>query len=485
MGNLSLDTGCPVFVPSRVHALQSTDRLWLGLWERTLKLEQVFGVSRDQVATYIEREAVDNALRSALQETRQIIIYGSSKQGKTSLLLRHVPAEKRVTVHCGPTTTAEDIYRSFLRQRDVEIVTEKSSGTSRDLGTSISAKFTAMIPFFGDGSAETRGEVKAGTKQDEKRKAIEFNLANAQDVGELLRQVEGSGAFFHVLENFHYLADDVQRQMAFDLRTFEEMGLRFVILGVWRERNRLVQYNGDLQDRIAEVPVEPWEAPDFQRIVDMGSQILRITFSQDVCARIFTEAHGSVAVVQELLKKICERAGISESIPGDKPAIHLADQALLEKAIEDKVAEYAARHVRSLESIATGSRARRATEDTAALFLPYHLVRVMVHCTYNELKDGIERKTLQQLIQDKHKTPDNVRTSDVTGMLSRLAALQANQNIVPPLFDFDPGTRRVKVVDSTLYFFIDNCDPEAVMAEIPHPDPDQVGGAVGGKPANT
>lgn len=442
-----------------------------------MKLEQVFGVSRDQVSTYIEREAVDSALRLALQETRQIIIYGSSKQGKTSLLHRHVHENNRVTVHCGPTTTAEDIYRSFLRQRGVDIVTEKSSATSRDVGASISAKFTAMIPFFADGSAETKGDVKTGVKQDEKRKAIEFNLANAQDVGELLHQVGGSGVFFHVLENFHYLADDVQRQIAFDLRTFEEMGLRFVILGVWRERNRLVQYNGDLQDRIAEVPVEPWEVSDFQRIMNKGSEILRVTFLQEVGERIFTEAHGSVAVVQELLKKLCERSGISETIPGDKPAILVADHTQLQRAIEDKVAEYSARHVRSLESIAAGSRARRTTEDTAALFLPYHFVRVMVHRTYAELKDGIERKTLQQLIQDNHKTPDNVRTSDVTGMLSRLAALQANQNIVPPLFDFDPGTRRVKVVDSTLYFFIDNCDPEDVMAEIPHPDPDQVNGA--------
>jgi hypothetical protein len=43
-----------------------------------LKLEQVLGVSRDPVATYIERGAVDSALATALNETRQIIIYGSS-----------------------------------------------------------------------------------------------------------------------------------------------------------------------------------------------------------------------------------------------------------------------------------------------------------------------------------------------------------------------------------------------------------------------
>ena len=433
-----------------------------------MRLEQVFGVSREPVESYIEREAVDAALSAALSETRQIIIYGSSKQGKTSLLQRHVPENKRVTVHCGPTTTAEDIYRSFLRQRDVEIITEKSSGNNREFGTSISAKFTAMIPLFGKGESEAKGEVKAGASQNETRQTIEFNLANAQDVGELLFKVDGKEVFY-VLENFHYLSDDVQRQLAFDLRTFEEMGLRFVILGVWRERNRLVQYNGDLQDRVAEIPVEPWEVSDFRKIVDKGAPLLRINFSNAVTTRIFEEAHGSVAVVQELLKKVCEKCGVLQTL---NEQIEINDLDMVRQAIEDKVAEYAARHIRSLESIAAGSRARRATEDTAALFLPYHLVRVMVHRSYQELKDGIERKTLQTLIQQEHKTPDNVRTSDVTGMLSRLAALQAAAKIVPPLFDFDPGTRRVKVVDSTLYFFIDNCDPAEVMAEIPHPDPD-------------
>ena len=44
------------------------------------------------------------------------------------------------------------------------------------------------------------------------------------------------------------LTVDVQGQFAFDLRTFEEMGIRFIILGVWRENNRLIQFNGDLQD---------------------------------------------------------------------------------------------------------------------------------------------------------------------------------------------------------------------------------------------
>jgi hypothetical protein len=36
--------------------------------------------------------------------------------------------------------------------------------------------------------------------------------------------------------------------------------------------------------------------------------------------------------------------------------------------------------------------------------------------------------------------------------------------------EYPRGTHRVKIVDSTLYFFIDNCNAEEVMSEIPHPD---------------
>lgn len=433
-----------------------------------MQLGQVFGVAKDPVESYIERQNVDNILLSAIPKSQQIIIYGSSKQGKTALLQRHIPEDQRITVHCGPTTSAEDLYRSILRQQNIEIKSETVVDTSREISGSLTSKFTAMIPFFGGTEIEAKGEAKGNHGTNITTIPIEFNLSVAQDVGELLKKV-GSEKHFHVLENFHYLSDQVQRQLAFDLRTFEEMGLRFIILGVWRERNRLIQYNGDLQDRIIEVPVEPWQAADFERILEKGAPLLNITISNPIKEQIFLQAHGSVAVVQELLKKLCEKAGVFETATR---TIHIDNQAQLTEAISEKVAEYSARHVRSLESIAAGSRTRRATEEVAALYLPYYLVKVMIYRNYAELKDGIERKQLQTLIQDQHRTPQNVRTSDITGMLTRLPGLQASAQIVPPLFDFDTGTRRVKVVDSTLYFFIDNCDPDDVMAEIPNPDPD-------------
>lgn len=431
-----------------------------------MHLNNVFGVSKDPVASYIERDAVDQALSDALATTKQIVIYGSSKQGKTALLQRHLEERYRATYHCGPTSSAEDIYRTFLRSFGVEIITEKSSTTSREATGAVKSTFSAILPFLAKTDLEISAEGKAGKENQTTSRPIEFNLTAAQDVGELLLSVGGAGKFF-VLENFHYLSTEVQGQLAFDLRTFEEMGIRFIILGVWRENNRLIQFNGDLQDRMAEVPVEPWVEGDFARIAEVGEKSLNISIGEDIKSKIFHQAHGSVAVVQELLKKYCELHGVKSVVQERKD---LNDESILNAAINAKVAEYSSRHIRSLESIAAGSRSRRPSEDAVALYLQYYFVKVLLNRSYAELKDGVERKSLQEFIKEIHSHPDNVRTSDVTGTLRRLAILQTNQKIVPPLFDYDPGTRRLKIVDSTLYFFIDNCDADEVMAEIPHPD---------------
>lgn len=442
----------------------------MNIQPQTALLKNVFGVSKDPIQSYVERPQVDEAFTDALSKTSQIIVYGSSKQGKTALLDRHVAKESRTTVRCTPNMNVEDIYRAFLRQRNVTIETGQTSASSTDAKVSISAKFKAIIPGF---AAESKATASLATQKstETNTQTIEFNLSLAQDVGEIFERI-GSTDHFYVIENFHYLNEESQRQFSFDLRTFEEMGIRFIILGVWREVNRLMQYNGDLQERVYEIPVEPWGIADFSKIAEKGEELLNIHIRQEIKDDIYQKAHGSVAIVQELFKSICKQAGIDRT--ASEP-MEIGSGELLERAIKDKVADLQSRHIRSLEAIAAGSRTRRATEETAALYLPYYFVRVMVQRNYSELQMGIERKALQELLKEIHPHPDNVRTSDVTQMLQRLSTLQAKSNIMPPLFDFDSGSRRVRVVDSMLYFFIDNCNADEVMEEIAHPEHELTG----------
>ena len=84
------------------------------------KLEDVFGVRAKPVLSYIERPAVDDRFVEGLKSDRQIVVYGASKQGKTSLVAKYLPYEENLVVRISPRMEIGDIYLSILRQAGVK-----------------------------------------------------------------------------------------------------------------------------------------------------------------------------------------------------------------------------------------------------------------------------------------------------------------------------------------------------------------------------
>lgn len=38
------------------------------------------------------------------------------------------------------------------------------------------------------------------------------------------------------------------------------------------KKNRLAQFNGDLLDRVIEIPVEPWSEDEFRQVIQKGEK---------------------------------------------------------------------------------------------------------------------------------------------------------------------------------------------------------------------
>ncbi|HBE86429.1 MAG TPA: hypothetical protein DDW53_15140, partial [Lachnoclostridium sp.] len=201
-----------------------------------VKLEEVFGVSRKPVLSYIERQEVDGSFENALRSDKQIIVYGASKQGKTALVSKYLPYSECLAVSCSPKSQVSDIYKSILRKLGIEILTDKQKSKSGDVEIGAVAKIKSKLPFLAAAEIEGSAKVNALAEQQLNYRSIEFNLELPQDIFDLYKQANSDK--FVILENFHYLSSDVQKQLAFDLRTFQELGLRFIILGVWKEKNR-------------------------------------------------------------------------------------------------------------------------------------------------------------------------------------------------------------------------------------------------------
>lgn len=425
-----------------------------------MKTIKVFGVSNEQVLSYVERQQVDRRFMEGLQRNKHIVVFGASKQGKTALTNKHLSENDFLRINCAPQTKVIDIYKSVLRQSEVEFKEERSEKTSIEGSICSGLKAKVKIPFLADSEASAGAAGKGSKEQSYKYKMVEYNLGLPQDISEILISINFNQRI--ILENFHYLEEEVQKEIAFHLRAFEDFNILFVVLGIWREKNRLSQYNGDLQDRLIEIPVEPWTEEDFKRVIQKGSDCLKVCFDH-VLAKIIDSSFDSIGVFQELCKECCLAAGVEETV---NDVVEINKQCL-DKAIQRKLEDYSGRHVRSLESFI---EQQAKTSDEVPLYLGYYFVIILFDLDFKDIETGLKRKYMHDEIRNIHHRSDDVRPSDMSYFLHNIVQSQIKKSIVPPLFDYDRSTRTIKIIDSTLYFFLRNADKKEIISEFEIPE---------------
>jgi len=427
-------------------------------------LEDVFGVSGKYVKSYIARDHVDAKLIDALRTDKQVIVYGASKQGKTALVSKYVKYDDHIVVSLSPKFSMEDIYKAILREAGVTVRTSFTEGTGQETRTGLKAQVQATIAMFGKASVAADESERKSQNKTEQFDEIEFNLALPNDVASLIHKAGCKKVV--ILENFHYLTEDMQRQFAFDLRTFQDLKVKIVILGVWKEANRMSQFNGDLQDRVVEVPVEPWTEGDFVSIAKKGESELNISISEEIIDSCITSSFKSVGVYQELLKVTCRLHDIQYK---QQALTKLDDCKLVERAIEEKTEYYSGRHLRNLEAITSGNGSSIQKDRPLPFFMSYYIVVALLELGFDGVNGGVNKETLMQKIKPIHHRSGDLKGGQLTSALKKLGELQNAKGINPPVLAYDTNTRMLKIIDSTFYFFLKNANLANVIEDIVNP----------------
>jgi hypothetical protein len=102
--------------------------------EARLKTSDVYGISREKPLNYVTRKSVDNALIDNLTRDRHIVIYGSSKQGKTSLRKHCLNDSDYIVVHCSNKWALDDLHAAILKAAGFELTqstTKTETGKSK------------------------------------------------------------------------------------------------------------------------------------------------------------------------------------------------------------------------------------------------------------------------------------------------------------------------------------------------------------------
>lgn len=275
------------------------------------KLSEVFGIARELPPNYEARDGVDGVFVDSLTRSKHIVVYGSSKQGKTSLRKYNLTDDDYVVVTCSNRWTGiGQLHTAILKQAGYTV--EQSTTRTAEGTFKVTAKLEgkAKIPLILD--AKAGGDV--GYERDRGESVVSTPLElDPADVNDIIAALEQIGFDkFIVLEDFHYLPDETQRDFAVALKAFHEGSkLCFIVVGVWLDQNRLIQYNGDLTGRVIAVNADAWSAEQLLAVIEKGERMLSVTFDPSFKAGLVDGCFESVSVIQEACFRVCDEAGVA------------------------------------------------------------------------------------------------------------------------------------------------------------------------------
>lgn len=403
------------------------------------QLDDVYGLTRNLPLTYVERKEVDELFRKSLSRSKHITIFGSSKQGKTCLKKHCLKSNEYINIQCNNRMTLTDINTSILKKAGyvIEISNKKTlSGKSKIL-----ASIGMKLGFFDSSIAADNEKSEENTNET---KPLELDPDDVNDIIEALKKV-GFNKYV-VLDDFHYLRTDVQKDFAIELKAFHENSrLCFIVIGVWLDENKLITYNGDLTGRVISVNADLWPENSLAEVIHKGEKFLNIQFSSEFVNELVSSCFNNVYYVQEVCHRVCELNDIKESqeklkdIQCDKDTIH--------DLINEVVNESAGRYRSFITQYATGF------QDTSLQMHKWLLYPVLT-ASAEDLSKGLSYRKIREALEQHHPKGEDLNRGNLTQALKSVVSLQLSKHIQPIILDYDETNLILHIVDRGFIIWI-------------------------------
>lgn len=415
------------------------------------KTSDVYGIGRDLPLNYVSRPAVDDAFVSSLTRDKHLVIYGSSKQGKTSLRKHCLEDKDYVVVHCSNKWSLGDIHSAILKRVGFE-VTQSSTRTTAGKNKIVAA---LKATIFGVG-AESSGQIERSQSDAITKQPLELD---PEDVNDVIKALNGFDRFI-VLEDFHYLPIETQKDFAVALKAFHEQSrLCFIIVGVWLEESRLTVYNGDLTGRVFGINADKWSKPELSEVIRTGEQLLNVTFTEAFKADLLGACLESVYIVQESCYQACIQGGVHFTQAENRALGEGVDVASIVRTV---VNQQTGRYNSFITQFAAGF------QETSLQMYRWLLYPVLV-ATVASLEQGLTYRHMRDVLRAHHPEGKALNLGNLTQALQSTASLQVKKDIKPIVLDYDQTNLRLNVVDRGFLIWIANQDKRELLelAELP------------------
>ena len=272
------------------------------------KLQDVFTPSSPARSTFVERESVNYKLVSSLMTPgKQIVVYGHSGVGKTSLLVNKLEQlySHHFITRCSKDLTFNQVLQHAFDEVDAYYVSEINKKKKSKISAKLAAEYMQFKAELGY-SAES--EVSTKTQR------IVPPQVNAQNLAKFIGASDGCW----VLEDFHKIPNSEKNSLAQVMKVFMDMSREFqtvrtIAIGAVGTAHEVVKYDPEMKDRVAEILVPQMTSHEIKEIISKGETLLNVRFEQSVKDNIVEYSDGVAAICHQLCFNMCFHANILET----------------------------------------------------------------------------------------------------------------------------------------------------------------------------
>jgi len=272
---------------------------------------EVFTPTTPARVAYVERDEVNDKLVNALQTPgKQIVVYGHSGTGKTTLLLNKLQQlyETHIITRCMKGLKFEQLILDAFDQLAPFYTREMGASVRGKKGIDLSSVYDALSIKISASIENESVETKARILPPQ---------LTPQALGKFLGHVKACW----VLEDFHKIDDSEKQKLSQLMKVFMDLSdeypeVKIVALGAVETARQVVEHDNEMRHRVAEIHVTLMTELEISSIIKKGEEALNIKFTPEISRTVSKHSNGLASVCHHLCLNMCDAAKIHTSVEG-------------------------------------------------------------------------------------------------------------------------------------------------------------------------
>ena len=271
----------------------------------------VFTPTKPARIAFVERDSVNDKLVNSISTPgKQIVVYGHSGTGKTTLLVNKLTQlyERHITTRCMKGLKFEQLILDAFDQLAPFYTQERSTTNKASGGIDLSASYLML---------QAKLSAQTSTDSSEKQARILPPQLTPQALGRFL----GAQRACWVLEDFHKVDESEKKKLSQLMKVFMDLSddypeLKIIALGAVDTARQVVDYDHEMRNRVAEVHVSLMTEQEIAAIIVKGEDALNIKFNSEIKRLVSRHSNGLASVCHHLCLNMCNAAGVVETTDG-------------------------------------------------------------------------------------------------------------------------------------------------------------------------